>query len=276
MNAFIAHLTSLPATVPVGGVAVVLVNGRVAENGVQEPGLLKPDPWRKRFSRAHIEAVLFPTRTLTLSMAIADLRSREDVRLDMDLTLKLTIENPVQFIADFMPDYQPITTEALAQNLVEALRPRLLPPFRKRSLEELERDRDLGAWLTTIITHAPEHDLELRQRSGLKLAGEVRAYDLRCLVWDERRQRNEAYYLQATLARADLRGKRILDEAILIELRLHLPVKKDLVVLKERMAALKALRAGIEILHKQDFVPFQSPHYWAAFAAYGAVLEGDG
>ncbi len=242
----IARLTSLPTTVPVGGVAVVLVDGRVAENGVQGPGLLKPDPWRKRFSRAKIEAVLFPTRTLTLSMAISDLRSREDVRLDMDLTLKLTIENPVQFIADFMPDYQPITTEALAQNLAKALRPRLLPPFRERSLEELERDRDLGAWLTTIVTHALEHELELRQRSGLKLAGEVRAYDLRCLVWDERRRRNEAYYLKATLARVDLRGKRILDDAILAELRLHLPVKEDLVDLKERMAALEEKEAEID------------------------------
>ena len=242
----IAHLTSLPTTVPVGGVAVVLVNGRVAENGVQGPGLLKPDPWRKRFSRAHIEAVLFPTRALTLSMAITDLRSREDVRLDMDLTLKLTIENPVQFISDFMPDYRPITTEALAQNLAVALRPRLLPPFRERSLEELERDRDLGAWLTTIITHALEHDLELRQRSGLKLAGEVRAYDLRCLVWDKRRKRNEAYYLQATLARADIQGKRILDEAMLAELRLHLPVKEDLVDLKARMAALEEKEAEID------------------------------
>ncbi len=43
-----------------------------------------------------------------------------------------------------------------------------------------------------------------------------------------------------------------------------------------RMAAREALDAASQILRKPDFMPFQSPHYWAAFAAYGAVLESDG
>jgi hypothetical protein len=138
----IAQLTSLPVTVPMGGVAVVLVDGAVAPSGIQGPGQLKADPWRKHLpGGVQVQAILFPSRKLTLHLDMTDLRSAEDVRLDLNLTLRLHIENPVLFITDFMPEARPITTDALSHYLAQALHPRLLPPFRQRTLDALEQER---------------------------------------------------------------------------------------------------------------------------------------
>ena len=73
----IAHRVPLPCTVPPGGVAVVLANGRFVSEGVQGPGELEPNDWRGHGQ--HLEAVVFPSRSLRLRFEIPDLPTAEGV-----------------------------------------------------------------------------------------------------------------------------------------------------------------------------------------------------
>ena len=232
----VACRTPLPCDVPPGGLAVVLVDGRMADqNPVQGPGLLAPNRWQE--DDKQVEAVLFPTTTLPLHFDVPDLRSAEDVRLDLSVTLALRLENPVRFLTDVVRDAAQFTEAELIARLRDTLRTSLAPVVRQRTLAELDADPDLRSWLGTVIEHGLRDESDLAGRSGLSVTG-VDAFDLRCRVWDEEQQVKETYYLRTALAQAEAVGQKLLDQQVLAVLREHLPTKEELVERKERLADL--------------------------------------
>lgn len=240
----IAYRSPLPCTVPPGGAALVLADGRLVEGGVQGPGALHAKDWRSQGQV--LEAIVLPSRALQLQFDLEGLHSQEGAGLTLTVTLALRIESPVQFLTDVVGGCEdPFTAEDLGDLLGQAIATGLAEPFRQRSLAELDADADLRAWLATMIEGYLTTGADLLGRSGLAVVG-VDAFDLRCRVRDEARAVQETYYLRAALAGAEAAGRRFLDERLLEELRAHLPVKEDLVAHKEQLAALEEREQGAD------------------------------
>jgi outer membrane protein assembly factor BamB len=225
--------------VPVGGVAVVLVDGAVAANGVQGPGRITPEPWQsgRLQKKKRIQAVVFPARDLRLTFDVDNLRSKEGVRLDLTTSLTLRIENPAQFLVDVVRGQETLNETELANLLAGAIRTSLQALFARLTLAELDAKADLRDWLGTALRQGLQGDVELLERSGLAVLG-VDAYDLRCVVLDAVQKRQETLYLRAALEATDARGRKLLDEQMADILGQHIPIKKDLVEHKEQMAEL--------------------------------------
>jgi len=240
----IAQRLDLPCTVPPGGVAVVLADGRVAPDGVQGPGELDPGSWRQH--GRDLEAVLFPATGLRLHFDVPGLYTTDGVRLDLTVNLSLRIEEAVRFLADVVRDALPFSKDDLVALLRDPVRSALAQDLRQRSLADLEADPDLRGRLGTAIEGYLTTEADLLGRSGLAVVG-VDAFDLRCQIWDEKRQVQEDYYLRATLAQTEVAGRKVLDQAILAELRAHLPVKEELVGRKEQMAGLEEREAEADV-----------------------------
>lgn len=224
----IALRTTLPCTVPLGGVAVVLADGRIVPDGVQGPGELRPDPWRKHGRR--LEAILLLASSLRLDFDIPDLRSAEGVSLSLHVVLALRISDPVRFLADVVRGAPRLSQDALGALLRDTLRSGLAPILRQRRLAELDADPNLRGWLGAAIEHSLRAEADLAGRSGLEVLG-VDACDLRCQVLDEVHQVREAYYLKASLAEAEMAGRQLMDERLLAQLSEPLPIRlwrKDL------------------------------------------------
>ncbi len=173
----------------------------------------------------------------TLRLAIAGLRSAEDVRLDLDVALALRIADVERFDVQFAPLDGDLTEVRLAELLADTARTGLAPVFRALPLAELDADPKLRGWLGTAVEHALRDEADLAGRSGLAVLG-VDAYDLRCQVLDEVRNTHKTLYLGASLAQAEAAGRRLLDQRLLDELTAHLPVKEALVERKERLGRL--------------------------------------
>lgn len=169
----------------------------------------------------------------TLRLAIADLRSAEDVRLDLDVTLALRVVDPARFDTQFAALDSNLTEARLAELLAETARTELAPLFRTLSLAELDANPKLRGWLGTKVDYALRAEADLAGRSGLQVMG-VDAYDLRCQVWDEVRNAHETLYLRASLAQADVVG----DKRLLDEMAAHVPVLEALLARKERLSEL--------------------------------------
>ena len=90
----IAYRTSLPVSVPPGGRAVILADGRVAGDGVQGPGDLLPARWANEGK--HLEAIVFPAAELAVQFEVPGLRSAEEVALSLTVTLALRLDNPAR------------------------------------------------------------------------------------------------------------------------------------------------------------------------------------
>ncbi|MBK9233444.1 MAG: hypothetical protein IPO15_22020 [Anaerolineae bacterium] len=90
----IAYRTSLPVSVPPGGRAVILADGRVAGDGVQGPGDLLPARWANEGK--HLEAIVFPAAELAVQFDVPGLRSAEEVALSLTVTLALRLDNPAR------------------------------------------------------------------------------------------------------------------------------------------------------------------------------------
>lgn len=183
MSIQLALRTTLPCTVPPGGVAIVLADGRIAPDGVQGPGELRPDPWRKHGRR--LEAILFPASSLRLDFDIPDLRSAEEVSLDLHIVLALRISDPVRFLTDVVRDAPRLSQDALGALLRDTLRSGLASALRQRRLAELDADRNLRGWLGAAIERSLRAEADLAGRSGLEVLG-VDACDLRCQVLDSK------------------------------------------------------------------------------------------
>lgn len=169
----------------------------------------------------------------TLPLPIADLRSAEEVRLDLDVSLALRIADPQRFDVQFAPLDGDLTKARLAELLAETARTGLAPLFRSLPLAELDANPKLRGWLGTAVEHALRDEADLAGRSGLELLG-VDAYDLRCQVLDQVRNTHETLYLRASLAQADAVG----DKRLLDEMAAHVPVLEALLARKERLAEL--------------------------------------
>lgn len=169
----------------------------------------------------------------TLPLAIADLRSAEDVRLDLDVALALRIADPARFDTQFAALDGNLTEARLAELLAQTARTELAPLFRTLPLAELDANPKLRGWLGTTVEHALRDEADLAGRSGLQVMG-VDAYDLRCQVWDELRHAHETLYLRASLAQADAVG----DKRLLDEMAAHVPVLEALLARKERLSEL--------------------------------------
>ncbi|GAB4568805.1 MAG: hypothetical protein Kow0047_21860 [Anaerolineae bacterium] len=234
-EAVIAQRVNLPCDVPLGGTAVVLVDGQVARHKpVQGAGRLSPEPWREEGRR--VEALLFPATRLRMRFDVLGLRSAEGVRLDLTVRLTLHIVDPVRFLMDVVREIHPFTQADLSAALGDLVRAGLAPEVQRLSLEELHNDPHLRAWLAGAIQQALE-DAELTARSGLRLEG-LDAYDVRCQVWDDVQNARETFYLKASVAETEAAGRRLLDERVLAHLRQHLPIKEELIARKERLAEL--------------------------------------
>lgn len=243
-STLVAQRVELPCTVPAGGAAVVLVDGRIADrDAVQGPGELMPDRWKREGRR--VEAMVFPATALQLRFDLAGLRSAEGVSLDLSVTLSLRIERPDRFLIDVVRDAAQFREDELIVKLRDTLRVSLRPAIRRLSLADLDADPKLRQWLGTTIEHGLMVESDLVGRSGLKLIG-VDAFDLRCQVWDDVQQASEEYYLRAALARMDVIGRKLLDQHVLAVLQKHLPVKEALVKKKEELADLEEREALVE------------------------------
>lgn len=174
----------------------------------------------------------------TLRLTVAGLRSAEDVSLDLDVILVLRIVDPDLFDTQFGPASNALTEQRLAELLAETARSELAPLFRRLSLEELDSNRELRGWLSSAIQRALRDEADLAGRSGLMVRG-VDAYDLRCYVWDEVRRAKEAAYLRYSIATAEARQRRLLDQALLEELTQHLETKKAVLQRKEELTRLE-------------------------------------
>ncbi len=239
----IAQRIQLPCTVPPGGLAVVLADGRVAREGVQGPGNLKPDAWRGQGK--HLEVVVFPASHLRLAFEVPELPTAEGIRLDLRVDLSLQIENPVQFLTDVVQDAGQLGEAELADLLRAPVHTALADALRRRTLADLDSDANLRAWLGTVIEGYLTTEADLLGRSGLTVLG-VDAFDLRCRVRDEQRQVQESFYLRTTLAEAEAEGRRLLDQRLLSQLRAHLPDKEELVEHQRRMADLIEQQVEVE------------------------------
>lgn len=239
----IARRVRLPYTVPPGGVAVVLADGRVVSDSVQGPGVLDPEEWREH-GRC-VEAVLFPAAAFRLRFDVSGLPTAEGVHLDLTVILTLRIDNPVYFLTDMVRGAERFTEADLAALLRDAVRTGLAQDVARRSMVDLYDDVNLRGWLGTAIEHYLTAEADLLGRSGLTVVG-VDAFGLHCLVWDEEQRVQEDYYLRATLAQAEAAGKKFLDEQLLAVWQAHLPVKAELVGTKEELAALTEREAAAD------------------------------
>lgn len=213
-----AYPLSLPATVPVGGAAVLLVDGRPADEPVRAAGALAPVAGRST------AALLFPKTRLRLTLEVTDLRSAEGARLDLSLHLDLRIADPLRCFQDLVGEAREMTCDEVGALLAKLLQTALRPVAHGLRLADFDADRNLRAWLQQAVRSGLD-DVDLAGRSGL-VVETLDAYDLRCQALAEgpgARQDAAAYYLRATLADQDAAGKRVLDEALIAALQAAAP-----------------------------------------------------
>ncbi len=242
-DTLIAHRTLLPCTVPPGGCAVVLADGRVASEGCLPPGEIRTKEWERHGRR--LEAVVFPAATLRLRFEVPGLHSAEGASLGLTVSLVLRIENGARALTDLVRDAERLSRADLEVQLADAVRTGLAGALRGRTLMELDTDPRLRAWLSTVLEGYLRDEADLLGRSGLAVTG-VEAFDVRCRVWDEQRQAAEECFLRASLAGTEAAGRRLLDHRVLEELRPHVPVKEELVTAKEQMAGLVEREAAAD------------------------------
>jgi len=240
----LAYRTSLPCPVPPGGVAVVLVDGRVAEeHSVQGEGLLKGDRWQQRSTQ--VEAVLFPTTTWSLSLDVENLRTAEGVTVGLSVQIILRLKDPPRFVRHVVRDQERLEKQDLIAFLTPPVRAALAHALRSCTLDDLFAGPDLRGRLSMAIEAYLRDETDLLGRAGLTLEG-VEAFNVYCEVQEQVDEARERWYLHATLAHVEAQGRRILDERLLQELRQHLPIKEALVAYMRRMAALDAEQQALE------------------------------
>lgn len=238
----IAYRKPLPCEVPPGGQALRLINGQVFDpQPVRPTGRLTAPGGLLLRQRA--EAVIFPALTEPVLLEITGLRSAEAVEIGLSLRLTVEVADPVRFLQQMLGERERYTAGDLAERLTPIVRNGLNPAIGACSLQDLYQRRADAGWLGTAVEASLHADVNLFERSGLRLVG-VEAFDLHCQVYEAQQHDRLRWYLQTAAIQVETHGRRQLDQEELSGLVARLQVKEQLVLSLERMAELETREAS--------------------------------
>lgn len=232
----IAQRQPLPLDVPLGCQAILLTDGRIADQPpVREGGRLEK-PGRSLFG-GRAEAVLLPASSFSLALSPAGSQSQEGLDLGLTLRLHLALVDAHSFVRSVLGARQQVTTADLEALLRDAVRGGLDRVLRRMSIAALYDKRHQPGWLATAVEAGLTGEVNLLDKYGLRLEG-VEASDLYCQVFEGQRQQRLRWYLAATEVQIATEGRRTLDQVELDGLLAHLAVKGQLVAALERLVEL--------------------------------------
>lgn len=234
----VAQRRPLPLDVPLPGLAVLLTDGRIADQPPVRGGGRLEKPGRSLFgSRA--EAVLFPSSSFSLALSPAGLQSQEGLDLGLTLRLHLALVDAHSFVRSALGARQQVTSADLEALLRDAVRGGLDRVLRRLSIAALYDKRHQPGWLATAVEAGLTGEVNLLDKYGLRLEG-VEASDLFCEVFEGQRQQRLRRYLAATEVQFTTDGRRTLDQVEMDGMLAHLEFKGQLVAALEHVAELEA------------------------------------